>query len=218
MTILLLVLAHLIADFYLQTETMVSDKKKYLLRHLVHHTITIFLALTVLYFVQGTEFLTQVLLPTLVIVTLHGVVDGIKIKLQEKSVTTQRQNSYNLSLFVGDRLLHIISILVVCYLFIKVDLGDIFHYILLSLKLIEGVQPDHGLVNSLLFLCIMFILCTSVTGHLIKIMLGTLTRHLSLFEGKYTLRDLAVSATSEKNMSEEYTYMVMKHQIYQEEK
>jgi hypothetical protein len=43
-------------------------------------------------------------------------------------------------------------------------------------------------------------------------MLGSLTKHLSLFEGKYTLRDVAVSTTSQKSLSEEYTYMVMKHQ------
>ncbi|CAG9623705.1 DUF3307 domain-containing protein [Sutcliffiella rhizosphaerae] len=212
MIVLLLILAHLIADFYLQTEKMVRNKKEYLKLHLLHHTIVTFIVLLFVYFMQGDGFLFEVIIPTGFIVFVHGIVDIGKMKLEHNSLFFQEKNAWKLSLFIGDQLLHILSILLICMIFIKVDLYELFHYILLSLNLWEGARPEHGLFNSMLFLIIMFILCTTVTGHIIRIMLGSLTRHLSLFEGKYTLRDMAVSPNSEKNMTEEYTYMVMKHQ------
>ncbi|KMJ59473.1 hypothetical protein AB685_00905 [Bacillus sp. LL01] len=212
MIVLCLILAHMVADFYLQTEKMVKDKRRYFKLHLSHHAVIMFLSLCILFFIQGQNFLNEVVIPSVLLVIFHGIIDFSKIALQEKGARWTQRNTWNLGLFIGDQVLHIITILAVCYFTLQVDLNELLQQLLLTLKLIEGVQPELGLANSLLFILIMFILCTTVTGHLIRIMLGSLTKHISLFEGKYTLRDLAVSPNSEKNMSEEYTYMVMKHQ------
>jgi hypothetical protein len=213
MIVLSLILAHLIADFYLQTEKMVNGKRKYLTLHLIHHGLLLFLALTLLYFIQGHPFIFQVIVPTILLVVFHGVIDYAKIFIQMKIPSLKQKNGWNLGLFIGDQLLHIFTIFIVCYFIFEIDINGLYNYILLSLNLEGGgVKPTHNIVSSLLFILIMFILITSVTGHLIKIMLGSLTKHISLFEGKYTLRDSAVSPNSEKNMSEEFTYMVMKHQ------
>lgn len=213
MIVLSLILAHLIADFYLQTEKMVNDKKKFFKLHLFHHFLVTFLALcSLFYFWDLTSFTAAVLFPTLTIVLIHALIDRTKMYLQEKVTFMTRKSGWNLALFVGDQVLHLFVILVVCYFFIEVNLADLFDAILVTLHIADGVIPDKSLIGSTLFILIMFILITSVSGHFIKIMLGSLTRHLSLFEGKYTLRDAEISSTSQKSLSEEYTYMVMKHQ------
>ncbi|ART76532.1 hypothetical protein B4U37_11000 [Sutcliffiella horikoshii] len=212
MIILSLILGHLIADFYFQTEHMVKEKRKFLKLHLFHHAAVMFITLLLIYFYQGNDFFIEVLGPTILLVVVHGVLDYLKITLQKKTDKLIQKNAWNLGLFIVDQLLHMITILAVCYFTLQVDLQAMIDTILLLLNLKEGIRPELGLLEGLLFLIIMLILCTTVTGHLIRIMLGSLTKHISLFEGKYTLKDLAISPNSEKNMSEEYTYMVMKHQ------
>ncbi|WP_078380502.1 DUF3307 domain-containing protein [Sutcliffiella halmapala] len=213
MIILSLILAHLVADFYFQTENMVREKKRFLKLHLMHHSLLVFLALTVIYLGQNdSNFYLQVITPTLLLVLLHYFIDDLKILLQEKVRFTKQKNGWNLGLFLADQLLHIFTILIVCYYFFDVNLNELLEFILVSLNIQDGPIQQLSLLNSTLFIIIMFIIITSVTGHIIKIMLGSLTNHLSLFEGKYTLKDLAVSPSSQKHMSEEYTYMVMKHQ------
>ncbi|NLP52795.1 DUF3307 domain-containing protein [Bacillus sp. RO1] len=212
MIILSLILAHLIADFYFQTEHMVKEKRKFLKLHLFHHAAIMFITLLLIYFYQGNDLIIEVVLATILLVGIHGGIDYLKIFFQEKTDYLVQKNAWNLGLFIVDQLLHVITILSVCYFTLQVDLKSTFNTFLLLSNLKEGLRPDIGLLDGLLFLIIMLILCTTVTGHLIRIMLGSLTKHISLFEGKYTLKDLAVSPNSEKNMSEEYTYMVMKHQ------
>jgi hypothetical protein len=213
MIVLSLILAHFIADFYLQTEKMVNDKKKYLMLHLFHHFLITLITLAALFFVKDfSDFFYTVIALSILIVVLHGLIDWIKIFLQEKVMRVKQRNGLNLILFVGDQVLHLIAILVACHFLLDVDFNELFENILIALQLKDGIIADKTLAESTLFILIMFILITSVTGHFIKIMLGSLTKHLSLFEGKYTLRDVAVSTTSQKSLSEEYTYMVMKHQ------
>ncbi|TYS70376.1 DUF3307 domain-containing protein [Sutcliffiella horikoshii] len=212
MIILTLILAHLIADFYFQTEHMVKEKRKFLKLHLFHHAAIKFIFLLSIYFYQGNDFLVEVLMPTILLVGIHGGIDYLKIIFQEKTDNLVHKNAWNLGLFIVDQLLHVITILAVCYFTLQVDLKNTFHTILLLINLKEGLRPEIGILEGLLFLLVMLVLCTTVTGHLIRIMLGSLTKHISLFEGKYTLKDLAISPNSEKNMSEEYTYIVMKHQ------
>ncbi|WP_404450274.1 DUF3307 domain-containing protein [Sutcliffiella horikoshii] len=212
MLILSLILAHLIADFYFQTEHMVKEKRKFLKLHLFHHAAIKFVFLLLIYFYQGNDFILEVLVPTILLVGVHGGIDYLKIILQDKTDKFIQKNAWNLGLFIVDQLLHVITILAVCYFTLQVDLQAKFHTVLLLLNLKEGIRPELGLLEGLLFLLVILIVCTTVTGHLIRIMLGSLTKHISLFEGKYTLKDLAISPNSEKNVSEEYTYMVMKHQ------
>lgn len=213
MLVLSLILAHFIADFYFQTEKMVLDKRKYLKLHLLHHSLVVFVTLAAIYFTNTySGFVFHVIIPTILLVILHYIVDVLKIITQEKVSFHKQKNGWNLGLFLTDQCLHIFAILVVCYYFFDVNVTEVLNFILISLNIQGGTIPPLTLLNSALFIIIMFIIITSVTGHIIKIMLGSLTTHLSLFEGKYTLKDLAVSPSSQKNMSEEYTYMVMKHQ------
>ncbi|WP_223699964.1 DUF3307 domain-containing protein [Sutcliffiella deserti] len=213
MIVLSLILGHLIADFYLQTEKMVNDKKKYLKIHLLHHGLIAFVTLVIISFYLGySNYLLYVVLPAILLTLFHGLIDMTKIYSQKKIQNLQQKNGWSLGLFLADQVLHVLTILVVCYYFYEVNLGELLQSVLLSLHILEGPSPTLTLLNSTLFILIVFILITSVTGHFIKIMLGSLTKYLSLFEGKYTLRDHTVSSTSHKHLSEEYIYMVMKHQ------
>lgn len=213
MIVLSLILAHLIADFYLQTEKMVNEKMKFLKLHLFHHALVTAMTLCMLYYLLGfSHFSMTVLLPTIIIVIFHAVIDLVKIYAQKKVFHLKQKNGWNLALFVADQVFHLFTILAVCYFLLDVNLSDMLETVLVSLHMKDGVIAEKSMIESTLFIMIMFILTTSVTGHFIKILLGSLTRHLSLFEGKYTLRDVEITATSQKSLSEEYTYMVMKHQ------
>lgn len=59
MIVLSLILAHLIADFYLQTEKMVNEKMKFLKLHLFHHTLVTAMTLCMLYYLLGFSYLLQ---------------------------------------------------------------------------------------------------------------------------------------------------------------
>jgi hypothetical protein len=77
-----------------------------------------------------------------------------------------------------------------------------------------------GTINSVLFILIVMILATSVSGHMIKILLGSLPNQLLTFEGKYTFKNERQEAQYAKNhtgnraITEEYNYTIFsKHDL-----
>lgn len=93
--LLLLILAHLLSDFVFQTDSMVKGKRHNKWKPLVQHLLIVFVITWVL---SGRQELWWV---ALVITLLHGIIDLAKNSL--------RQN--NLYIFVGDQVLHILSII-----------------------------------------------------------------------------------------------------------
>ena len=89
-----LLLAHILADFVLQTKKMVENKSwgsKYMLLHIAIVSITV-LALSVSWKIA------------LIITVSHWVIDSVKERLQKKNIINQHL------LFVADQLLHLLVI------------------------------------------------------------------------------------------------------------
>ncbi|ADU29284.1 DUF3307 domain-containing protein [Evansella cellulosilytica] len=221
MALLSLVLAHLIGDFFLQTEKMVKNKKLYLKRHLLHQFVVGFIALFIIFVISGEDsFLVYVAIPSILFVFFHWIIDIGKINGQSLLEKKYGQRSgWELALFVIDQLFHFVTIVVISVIFFNIDVYNLSNQFLISIGLIEGITPSFSPGQKVVFVVIMLIIATSVSGHLIRIFLGSFTNYLSLFEGKYTLKDKrngqydsSKGNYQNTNIVEEYTYMVLKDQ------
>ena len=217
MLLLSLIIAHLLADFYLQTDRMVQDKLKNLKKHILHHFLvnTIVLAAGWLFFYQQNDPVMTVIWPMLFITATHLMIDLLKIKLVDQFTASENMNK--LWFFILDQLLHIFMLLIAMQLFYKITLvSNVNRFIQLLFE--DGRQLDTS--STILVIAIILILGTTVSGHIIRILLGSLPGQLLTFEGKYTFenefREPAYQKTSksEKGLSEQYSYMIFnKHDM-----
>ena len=100
MLLIILIIAHFIADFYLQSENMAKNKKEYTKVLLAHCAIyAVIFALVNGVFIEG-KF---TLLATLIIAISHLIVDFIKIKVDNKTP----KYSVWFYTFTFDQILHI---------------------------------------------------------------------------------------------------------------
>ena len=214
MLLLSLILAHLIADFYLQTDEMVKDKIKNIKKHIGHHFLMNGLVLTgfLLFYFKDLSVFTNIIVSLLFIVGSHFFIDLLKIKLIDTIKINNEENLKRLGFFLLDQLLHLVAILFVCQLFLGIDI-TIIHKL---------IQIDGGLstVNSVLFILIIVILATSVGGHMIKILLGSFPNQLLTFEGKYVFKNerqedhFANKMSGKRGLTEEYNYTIFsKHDL-----
>ena len=209
--VLLLLLAHLIADFWLQTDAMVKNKIKNLKKHMLHHLITTGLALIIIwgYSHHFTNLVGYLLLPLAFIVVTHFVIDLLKIKLLDTIKTTDSNSLKKLWFFLVDQTLHITILLITCMLFFHMKVTTM----MTSLLQLFSENNILGVVNTLLFIVILFILATSVSGHIVKLLVGSLPSEFANFEGEFTLNhQLADSKFSnqpkrESNFTEQYHYL-----------
>jgi hypothetical protein len=217
MLILTLIIAHLLADFYLQTDRMVQDKLKYIKKHILHHFL-VYLAVLMggwLLFYQEKDPVTTVIWPVLFITGTHLIIDLVKIKLVDHYAA--RENLNKLWFFILDQLLHLFMLLIALQLFYQNSLvSNVNRFIQLLFE--EGSQLNAP--STILVIVIVLILGTTVSGHIIRILLGSLPGQLLTFEGKYTFKnELRESAypqagNGEKGLSEQYSYMIFnKHDM-----
>lgn len=220
MIVLLLLIAHLVADFWLQTNEMIKNKWKYLRKHMIHHTITTGLALIIIwqYDDQFTNVFSYVLLPLIFIVITHIVIDLAKIKL----VDTIQEKDYNglkkLCFFLIDQTLHVVMLLIACLLFLEIKLMDMGIYLQ---ELIHAKNGMHhlGLLNTSLFIIILFIFATSISGHIVTLLVGALPSEFANFEGEFTLNhklaenQVNQTLTSESNFMREYHFLTYSNQL-----
>lgn len=214
MLILCLILAHLIADFYLQTDEMVNEKRKNLVKHTTHHFIVTGITLVPFWIIlfPNTSIIKSVIYPLFFIVISHVVIDLFKIKMIDTLKVKNDLNVYRLCFFMIDQILHIFMILLAMNLFFKGDIFLVFEKLIIVLLPNENIAlgPIHGL----LAVIIIFILATSVSGHMIRILLGSLPNQLVTFEGKYAFRNdrtesqLEKKRIGERGVTEEYQYTI----------
>lgn len=210
MILLSLILAHLVGDFYLQTRKMAAHKSKYIVRHLAHHLILTLCVLAVLsIWIPGLHLsFFQIVCASLVIVFFHYGID------QSKIIVSKNDSGHPLNplyLFVMDQCLHLVSIILVCTLFLNVDLPGYFDR--LTAIIGKGAAYKVSPISALLLLIIMLIMATTVSGHFIRLLVGIIPDHLSLSEGKYVLKNPQTAPIATQNISsiqEEYTYLVNK--------
>ncbi|TGB00452.1 DUF3307 domain-containing protein [Sporolactobacillus shoreae] len=213
MTVLILILAHLVGDFYLQTDRMAASKQKYLIRHVLIHFVLYFCLLLVLYIwtLSVSRFLFQIALPSLILALSHYAIDTLKIRTTRFISGSQIGQAY---LFLSDQILHFTVILLAgaTFFYLPLSLFENFVAEMINQKRIPNVSLD----DKILFCGIIIILATTFTGHLIRLLVGTIPEHLSLFEGKYTLTnshgplDQMKSQKPQPSFEEEFNYVVNK--------
>jgi hypothetical protein len=217
MLLLSLIIVHFIADFLLQTDEMVKDKLKSLKKHIFHHfllTLFLLLGLWVMVYSQK-DLLSAVFIPALFISCTHLLIDLLKVKLVDMYMT--RNNSQKLLFFILDQLLHLFMLLIALQLFYGIELEE---NILKFTQLLFNENSDLSITNKALFLVVILLLGTTVSGHIIRILLGSLPGQLLTFEGKYSFKNVLKEAEfpqnirGEKGLSEEYSYMIFnKHDL-----
>lgn len=212
MIVLLLLIAHLVADFWLQTDAMVKNKTKNLKKHMLHHFMTTGLAL--IFFNWGdspylTGFIGYFLLPLVFIVMTHFVIDLLKLKILDTIKATDGNSLKKLWFFLIDQILHIMMLLIACILFFKLQAT----MIITSLLQLFSENHSISIVNTLLLMIILFIFATSVSGHIVKLAVGSLPSDFANFEGEFTLRHQLKETNSsyqpkrESNFTEQYHYL-----------
>ncbi|WP_130859927.1 DUF3307 domain-containing protein [Gracilibacillus phocaeensis] len=206
MTILLLLLAHFIADFWLQSDQMVKHKIKYLKKHMIHHLLTTGIALV---FIWGYSYEFQhvfryFILPLAFINVTHLLIDWLKIKLVNANKIS---NLTSLGYFLLDQALHVLMILIAGILFFQMQTSEMAA----SLADLYG-EARLNLFDATLLLLIIYILATSVSGHIVKYIIGSFPSELANFAGALTLRNQMNHAAgtnepqTENNFTEEYHY------------
>lgn len=211
MIVLLLLLAHLVADFWLQTDAMVKNKMKNLKKHMLHHLITTGLALIIIwgYSHHFTNLLGYLLLPLAIIVGTHLVIDILKVKLLDTIKIADSNSLKKLWFFLVDQILHITMLLITCILFFPMKATTMTT----SFLQLFSETTSLGIVNTVLFIAILFILATSVSGHIVKLLVGSLPSEFANFEGEFTLNHQLTATKSnnqpkrESNFTEQYHYL-----------
>lgn len=195
MTVLLLLLAHLIADFWLQSDLMVKNKIKHLKKHLFHHLLITGIALAIIwgYQYEFQHIIYYFILPLAFIMITHLLIDLSKIKLVDSIPNSTTDNMKRLGYFLLDQVLHVIVILITCILFFSMKVTEMTA----SLLDLYGTS-SLSVVNTVLFLIIIYILATSVSGHIVKYTIGSLPSEFANFEGELTLNN-QIKARQEKN-------------------
>lgn len=216
MLLLSLIIAHLIADFYLQTDSMVQDKLKNIKKHIFHHLMVNTFVLSLTWYLNfQSDPITAIIWPVVFITGTHFIIDLFKIRLVDQY--TIRENLNKLWFFVIDQVLHLLMILIALQLFYNIPLVSVFDRF--TELLIEN-GGEIGKLNTVMFLTIILILGTTVSGHVIRILLGSLPSQLLTFEGKYTFKndlketDYPKNSNGERGLSEQYSYMIFnKHDL-----
>jgi hypothetical protein len=209
MTVLLLLLAHLIADFWLQTDKMVKHKIKHLKKHFLHHLFTTGIALAIVwgYYYEFRNMVEYFIFPLLFICVSHLFIDLLKIKLVDSIKRSTNDSLKKLGFFLFDQLLHIAMLLSTCIIFFHMEV------VVMTTSILElfGTSKLDPL-NALLLLIIIFILATSVSGHIVKFIVGSLPSEFANFEGELTLKNQIIAAKEkaqpnmENSFTEEYHY------------
>ena len=110
---ILLILGHILGDYYFQNEKLAHDKqesKKKLLKHCIYYSLAIFLVFLPVYQSKMTFFLLFYSLS-------HLIIDFLKYYLSMSYEKNQVIKSHDvLKIFLMDQLTHLISILIFSYL------------------------------------------------------------------------------------------------------
>lgn len=139
----LLLIGHMLGDFYFQTDNMVEKKKKsfkYILLHCLMYSVVM---ISVLILASG-EYV-KVILPTLIVGVLHIGIDSMKAMIQRKYVMTAKEEGY---LFAIDQIIHIILLFVVSNMcIVEVNIGWIPG---ISDELINCINNASGVMGAIL--------------------------------------------------------------------
>lgn len=160
MKFLLLLTAHFLGDFVLQSSRMANEKKndrKYFILHCLIYAIILLLAL--IWFAP----VSKILLAALIIIASHAAIDFTKIKLLIKQEEKGRDYKvFDFALFAADQIIHIAIILFAAQMLTELnDWGGAVQDKILQLLTWKQLY-------NFSILTILYILCLSPAGIFIK--------------------------------------------------
>lgn len=213
--ILLLFLAHLITDFWLQFESLARKNKQQFIWYMFHVLLTNMFVLLIIWgiFYQFVNPINHFLLPILLIVIMYFIIDVCTSKFlySEKTISIRK----TLVAFSLKQVSHLTTILIVCLLFFHMTPTTIANSV--KQLFIKG----NGIINFdvptiVILILIIIILATSVSGQFIKLLVGSLPSDFANFEGAFTLNHKAEIKPEnftrhESLYSEQYHYLTYSH-------
>ncbi|MFD2829495.1 DUF3307 domain-containing protein [Corticicoccus populi] len=184
MVLLLLILAHLTADFLMQSNQMVKEKLKYLNPHIFHHFLVAGVSLVIIWGYQYhfQNILMHFLLPLAFIIFTHYLIDISKIKISSRYQGRAASDMRPLAVFLLDQGLHLAVILTAGILFFNITAESI------RLFFENGFSTSLNFPETIVFIVIVYILATTVSGVIVKHIIGTIPSSLANFEGEMTLQ------------------------------
>lgn len=145
--LILLVLGHILGDYYFQNEKLAHDKqgsKKKLLMHCIYYSFAIFLVFLPVYQSKMTFFL-------LLYCLTHLIIDFLKYYLSMEYERNRVINSHDvLKIFLVDQLAHLMSILVFSYLMAQNLNTLVFNNLIIPQFLNQLGVPFKGVLQVLL--------------------------------------------------------------------
>lgn len=105
----LIILGHIIGDFYLQTDKMAENKKKSM-KYMIMHCLIYALLMAIIIFLLSSNIMQTLLITGLILVT-HLLIDIIKKHLDKK------YEKYEYMIFLVDQVVHIVLLLCIYYFF-----------------------------------------------------------------------------------------------------
>lgn len=141
---ILILIAHVLSDFYLQTDK-IAEKKKECTIYLFIHMIILFCVTTICMI----SFLDiKLFIFTIAYAFIHGLIDYTKIALSKKNRTDEK----DVKLFVLDQIVHIITIVIFMILF-ELNVGFVY-----APKLFLFGSENYGIVIRALSRVLMFLI------------------------------------------------------------
>lgn len=129
----LLLLAHIIGDFYFQSEYMAENKKKSL-AWVLRHCLLYWMAM-LLFTVPMMSF--ELLLGATIASILHSVIDIVKFRINKKD---KNDNIRERNMFIIDQILHIIILFVIAFTLVLCNVLPHANYIFVEFFNIIGVS------------------------------------------------------------------------------
>lgn len=162
----LLMIGHLLGDFYFQTDGMADDKKKSFketVKHCLFYSCAIYLVLSI-----STGTLFKYLLPSIIIGILHLVVDGIKVIIYKKDKDEKCESEKNkIVIFITDQIIHIV----------------ILFFSSLFLDIVPNVWSNLGVIERILKIWIensiaifMFLFCGKPAAIIVSLVFGLIPK------------------------------------------
>ena len=186
----ILILGHIIGDFYIQTNNVASKKNQsfwYMLLHCFLYTIIMCGFLTACFgsFIKGIKV-------AIIIGISHILIDTIKLKIKSKYVKVIK---YEYILFLIDQILHIIILFFICFFFPIEFQRD--KYILLSLG--HGIRLQKVIVT-----VIAGLICWKPTAILVSLVFKVIPKTVE--EADYDKEECVKAAEVNKVLEKPMTY------------
>jgi hypothetical protein len=166
---LLLCLAHLAADFLLQTDAMVKAKKRSSAKSYLHHGAIHYVAILVIALAVHPSLLAHWNFQTiaLALIVVHLLIDFCKEKL-----TARKTIGENVWVFLGDQGVHLLTIAAAAMLLANAPLS----------ALLQWLRPLGAYRTKTLAVLVVYFAVVFAGGYLIRFLTRPLTRHLAGLE------------------------------------